>query len=414
MKSQIIENLSNPKALEVLYRENESDFKKSFNAIYPDYQDDIVAQTWNQRLNFEAKSNLIIASNDSLFIVALCIVAGFIAKIPKLFSIVEDEFYSRNIGFIVFPALIAFFSYRLKATKKQNIIMLSVLLLSLLYINVIPGTSKNDTLILAGIHLPLFLWSVLGYVFVGGQLNQTERKIDFLKFNGNLAVILAVLLIACGLLTAITFGLFQIIGININYFFNNYLIVWGLPALPIIGSYLVQTNPQLVNKISPIVAKIFMPIVLVMLLTYLIAMSGSVKSIYTNREFLLTFNMLLIGVLTIVFFSLAENSANSTYKWEKHLLLCLTITTIIVNGIALSAIIFRISAWGFTPNRSAVLGSNVLILFNLVLVSYHLAKAILQQKGTEKAEQSITWFLTIYAIWTCIVTFLFPLIFNFS
>ncbi|MEX2568811.1 MAG: hypothetical protein WD431_22910, partial [Cyclobacteriaceae bacterium] len=43
-------------------------------------------------------------------------------------------------------------------------------------------------------------------------------------------------------------------------------------------------------------------------------------------------------------------------KRELWVLLLLSAVTIIVNGITLSAILFRISEWGITPNRAAVLG----------------------------------------------------------
>jgi hypothetical protein len=91
----------------------------------------------------------------------------------------------------------------------------------------------------------------------------------------------------------------------------------------------------------------------------------------------------------------------------------LAIVTIIVNAIALSAILYRIGSWGFTPNRTAVLGGNVLFFVNLILITKQLFR---QVRGTtldvNSVEKSIALFMPIYAIWALVVTFLFPLIFG--
>ena len=76
--------------------------------------------------------------------------------------------------------------------------------------------------------------------------------------------------------------------------------------------------------------------------------------------------------MAIVFFSIAETQKNPESKISSLLLFALSIVTVIVNGIALSAIVFRISEWGITPNRLAVLGGNILMLINLHVVTYGL------------------------------------------
>ena len=124
--------------------------------------------------------------------------------------------------------------------------------------------------------------------------------------------------------------------------------------------------------------------------------------------------MLLIGVMAIIFFSIAENSKTSGSKIITVMLFALSIVTITVNGIALSAIIFRISEWGITPNRLAVLGSNILILLNLFLMSYRLFKTVKDVNEIEQVGNSIAFFLPVYSLWTMIVTFVLPLLFNFK
>jgi fumarate reductase subunit C len=116
--------------------------------------------------------------------------------------------------------------------------------------------------------------------------------------------------------------------------------------------------------------------------------------------------------MAIIFFSVAEASKKESNRTETWVLFLLSVVTIVVNGIALSAILFRISAGGFTPNRTAVLGSNVLILINLLLVTVQLFKVVSKKTDINGVGKAIAWFLPIYCLWAAIVTFLFPFLFG--
>jgi hypothetical protein len=224
----------------------------------------------------------------------------------------------------------------------------------------------------------------------------------------------ALIVIAGGILTGVTIGLFSLIGLEIQKFYFEYVVIFGAAALPIVGTYLTQTNPQIVNKISPLIAKIFSPLVLITLMAYLVAIMVSGKDLYNDREFLLTFNALLIGVMAIIFFSVAGTSRPTMNYIETFILFLLSILTVIVNGIALSAILFRISEWGFSPNRIAVLGGNILMLVNLVLVTIRLLNALRKKNDKTEVGAAIALFLPVYAIWALFVIFFLPLIFNFK
>lgn len=235
-----------------------------------------------------------------------------------------------------------------------------------------------------------------------------------MRYNGDLVVMSTLILIAGMILTGLTIGLFSLIGIDIADFYSKYVVVFGLAAAPLVGTYLTQTNPQLVTKVSPVIAKLFSPIVLVTLVIYLIAIISSGKDPYNDRDFLIIFNGLLIGVMALILFSVAETSRTETHKTSLVILFLLSLVTVIVNGIALSAILFRIAEWGITPNRMAVLGGNILILINLVIVCFRLFKTLRSTEHIEQVDKAIADFLPIYSLWTMVVTFTFPFIFWFK
>jgi hypothetical protein len=397
-----------------LYRQNQSTFKQAFNLIYPDIQEKTTAQVWRERLNFEQEEISWGSRTELMFVIVAAFLAGLVAKIPQLTGIVPEYFYPRNIAFVVFPFLTAYFAWKQQLPVKSVLMASIAILISVVYINILPKNAGSDTLILACIHMPLLLWTILGFTFAGYEFGNYQKRLDFLKYNGDLAVITAVILISGGLLTGITIGLFELIGISIEDIYFEYVVIWGLAAAPVVATYLVRTNPHLVNKVSPVIARVFTPLVFVTLFVYLLAILYTGKDPYNDRDFLLIFNALLIGVMALILFSVAETSKNSGNRAGTVLLFGLSLLTIIVNGIALSAIIFRISEWGITPNRLAVLGGNILILTNLLIVAYKIFRAIRNENETAEIEKSLAVFLPVYACWTLLVIFIFPIVFNFK
>jgi len=413
MKQEILNNLDHPDKIEALYRNNKTDFKNAFRQIYPEIQHHLTARVWNERLNFEQSEISWGSQKEVLFVIIAAVVAGLIAKLPELFSMNEDSFYFRNSGFVVFPILSAYFAWKGKLNSVKIIWTASMILVSVIFINLLPQEENSDTLKLACIHLPLLLWGILGFTYVGSKFSNARKRPDFLKYNGDLVVMSTVILIAGAVLAGITLGLFELIELHIEEFYFQYFGIWGIAAIPIIATHLVETNPHLVNKVSPVIAKIFTPLVLITLVVYLAAIVYTGKDPYNDREFLLFFNLLLIGVMAIILFSIAETSRNSSGKTGTILLLMLAVMTIVVNGTALSAILFRISTWGITPNRLAVLVGNLLILINLLMVTYSIFKSLKHPDKKEDIEKSITSYLPVYIAWTAVVVFLFPFIFNF-
>lgn len=409
----ILNNIDNPGQLEKLYRENKTAFKREFKLLYPELTDNKLAGYWNERLNYES-SEISWGSNKELtFVIIASLIAGIIAKFPAIFNINPELFYQRNAGFVIFPVLTTYFIWRKSLSIKKMVFAGIAFLIASIFINLLPADNKSDSLVLSCVHLPIFLWAVLGLTYAGDNLRDYPIRLDFLRYNGDMVIMTGLLAIAGGMLTAVTIGLFSVIGFNIEKFYFDNIVVFGLPALPIVATYITQTNPQLVNKVSPVIAKIFSPLVLIMLVAYLVAILFSGKDPYNDRDFLMIFNLLLIGVMAIILFSVGTFKKNEN-RAASFILFALAIVTIIVNGIALSAIIFRISEWGITPNRLAVLGANILMLTNLCMVAFGLLKCISKKAGISEVENSISIFLPVYTLWTIIVTFIFPLIFHFK
>ena len=414
MKEQIRTNLTHPEKLEALYRAAPDVFKTVFTELYPEITEYPAAAFWHERLKFESEKINWGTSRDILMILGLSALAGLVVKLPEIFNLPETFFFQRNAAFIFFPFLIFYFLWKQKTERKKWVITAVGLLISLVYINVLPDKEHSNSIILACIHLPLVIWGFLGFVFQSANKIENTRRLKYLQYNGDLAVMLALLAISGILLSGITIGLFNLIEIDIREFYITKVVFCCAAAAPIIATYLIQVNPKIVNSISPLIARIFTPLVLITLSIYLIAVLVTGKDPYNDREFLLLFNILLIGVMALILFSVIETTGNKSNKLSLWILLSLSVVTIIINGVALSAIIFRISEWGITPNRLAILGSNILMLIHMILLSIRMISSLKNNTDSGAILSSITRYLPIYLLWCLMVVFLFPIMFNMA
>jgi hypothetical protein len=256
------------------------------------------------------------------------------------------------------------------------------------------------------------MWCIYGLVYTDFDLMSLNKRIEYIRHNGDLAVMGALLVISGGILAMITFGLFQAIGIRIDKFYTNYVILIGAVSAPVLTTFILKNYSTLTNRIATIIANIFSPLVLITLLVYLAAIVLSGKDPFNDRDFLLIFNIMLIGVMGIIVFSVSETSFGGKQKIHEIVLLILSIVTIIVNLVALSAIFYRLGEFGLSPNRLAVVGSNLLIFFNLILITIDLLKIVFLKTDLEKVALTISKYLPVYLIWILIVIFVFPFAFS--
>ncbi|WP_262245974.1 hypothetical protein [Parapedobacter soli] len=412
MKTEICTHLNNPVQLEILYRTNRAAFKQSFNDLLPTLKGNIIAECWDARLNYTGRTIDRSTRMDLIFITVAAITLGFIGQFPTVFGIDSDFFYSRNIGFMVFPPLTMYFAWKHRLPAAKIAFLFGAMLICLLFINLMPDIPTSDTVVLSCFHLILILWSILGIAFVGSTRDRSEQRIRFLTYNGDLLVMMALISMGGAILSGITVNLFSAIGFNIEEAYFRYVGITGAVAIPLVATYLIRSNPQLVGKISPIIARIFCPLVLAMLIIFLPAMVYGGKDPYTDREFLLIFNILLIGVMAIIFFSIAGTSDRARRRTEVWVITLLAIVTVVVNAVALSAILFRITEWGITPNRVAVLGANLLAIVNLLLAIVQLFSVLRGSAPIDKVQNAVARYLPVYCLWAIAVTFIFPLVFG--
>lgn len=190
---------------------------------------------------------------------------------------------------------------------------------------------------------------------------------NFIRFTGE-AIIYGTL-IFCGLIVLAMFtqAMFFAIQIDASWFIQNYLIVYGAAAVAMITVYLVETKKSVVENFAPILAKIFSPLFLFIMLAFLLVLVVSGKSPFMERDYLIAFDFMLVLVLGLVLYTISARNPYAKNKLFDYLNLALIVVAMIIDAVALSAILLRLSAFGITPNKLAALGENLILLINLAV-----------------------------------------------
>jgi len=410
-------HINNPEKLEQLYRDDRAGFESGFEDVYPEIEKSELLQYWKVRLDYNRMAGRIKKPSfpDIIVLISTCCIAVFLIKIPDIFNIRMPDlvFYEKNAAIIVFFGMTVYLSWSNRVSDFKRLAFITgAFLIITLYLNLLPVVRNNDSIILVYIHLPLLMWSLYGLVFIDFDLKDRTKRIEYIRYNGDMAVLMAIIAIAGTLLSGITIGLFESIGIDIENFYMGNVVLAGSVSIPVVATYIIKNYTALTNKIAPVIAKIFSPLVLLTAIIYLVALVISEKDLYGDRDFLLMFNLMLIGVMAVIVFSISGTSTSGKQKFNEMSLFILSIVTVIIDMIALSAILYRLGIFGITPNRLAVLGSNLLILINLALLIIDLYKVNFKNALIGKVELTIANYLPVYVIWLLFVILGFPLIFS--
>ena len=417
MKDRILEASNSAHELEALYRGGCAEFTRAFPDALKSAPDSVILQAWQERLFFEERAAdgepvSPFSARDIWLTAALSLLAGTLAKLPQWDPTVNAErFYARNLAGIVAFALIAWFcAQRLSRWGVFSLVLLAVALLDL---NFLPDNPKSESIYLALLHAPFFFWSLVGFAFLGGAWKNLPGRMNYLRYNGELLVYTTVVLLGGMVLTGITLVLFQMIDVKIEEWYMKYVVVYGAIASPVVATLLVEKVVGDRFKITPLLAKVFTPLFLVTGVAYLGAMILKQKSLFTDREFLIAFNVLLLVVLGLCVFSISERGSKDSAGAIDWMNIGLVAVTLAIDAVALAAILFRVSTYGFSPNRIAVLGANLLVFVHLAGILHRYLGFVRQKRGFGDLEKWIAGYLPAYTIWSLVVMVGFPLAFRF-
>jgi len=427
MKDRLISSIQDPRLLEHLYQEDPDGFIAAFQEVFPDHPDSLVLQCWQERLSYtpgaKEKNNKNKEKSWFFYVIVFLfvIIGGLLSKLMQFmygkYSTYEEVYLFRNISAFFLPFIAFIYLIHNKTTSKLKWIPIASILIVVVYINCLPNlvfegklSLYSDSFLLACFHTPLLYWFAGGFAFLGVSYKNAQRRLDWIKMNGEILFMTALILLAGIVLTGITMASFNIIGLDAEWYME-WIVIIGVIGSPIVATALLLKTIK-ITSLPPLLARIFSPLFLFTTLVFLVLIILRIKSPFQDRDFLMFINILVFIVMSVVTFVLIDRKPINTINILDMVVYGLLLTSFIIDIIAIVSVFFRLSQEGITPNRIALIGINIILLVNMTGILFYFSKWLFQRSGYQKVTKWIAQFLPVYLFWSAFMVFIYPWIFR--
>ena len=391
----------------------------SLDALSREFAREHSDRLWKQLVVGSDRSTASAATSrrELLVVLALAVAAGAAIKAPGLFGIGFDDasefFYARNIAFFAFPLLAAYFAWKRRLTAGACAGLAAAFAAALVIANLYMFPPDSHTRVLAVLHMPIALWLLVGIAYTGARWLSGGGRMDFVRFSGELFIYYVLIAMGGGVLTAFTIMMFEAIDVSAEWLAEQWIVPCGAMGAVIIASWLVEAKKSVIENMAPVLTRVFTPLFTAVLLLFLATMGWTGRPINIEREVLIAFDVLLAIAVGLVLYAASARAPEAPPDLFDRLQLVLIIAALAVDAVALAAIASRISEYGFTPNRTAALGENLILLVNLSWSAWLYWRFLRGQGRFNALEDWQTAYLPVYAAWAAIVVIVFPPLFGY-
>jgi hypothetical protein len=352
-------------------------------------------------------------------VMVLCATLAALAiKVPGWFGpdLAGDDggFYARNMSLFALPALAGYFAWQRRTSARVIGVLAALFALGAVAANAYPLAGDSQSIVLTAIHLPLALWLVVGVAYTGGDWRSDRRRMDFIRFTGEWLIYFVLIGLGGGVLTAFTVGTFHAIGLNAEGFVQSWLMPCGAMAGVIVAAWLVEAKQSVIENMAPVLTRVFTPLFAATLLAFLIAVVWTSNGIDVERDALILFDLLLVVVLGLLLYAISARDLTARPGLFDRLQLALVVSALVIDVLVLLAITGRITEWGFSPNKTAALGENFILLTNLAWSAWLFLGFVRGRAPFARLERWQTRYLVVYAGWAWLVVLAFPPLFAFA
>ncbi|NLE22191.1 MAG: hypothetical protein GX624_05360 [Actinobacteria bacterium] len=356
------------------------------------------------------------AHRDAAVAFGLAAAAAVAIKVPTLFGLHLDGdagFYARNLSLFVLPLLTAYFVWKRRLGGSTVVWLALAFVAAALFANVYPFTEGGSTQALTALHLPIALWLVVGVAYAGGRWSLVTGRMDFVRFSGELAIYYVLIALGGGVLMAFIALIFQAIGVDAEPSFETWLLPCGAVAAFIVAAWLVEAKQSVIENMAPVLTRLFTPLFAAALLVFLVTLVWTGRGVDVERDVLIAFDLLLVVVLGLLLYSVSARDPQAPPGVFDVLQVVLVVSALLADAVALWAIGARITEFGFTPNRVAALGENIVLLVNLMWSAVLSVGFLRGRVPFTRLEKWQTDYLPVYAAWAAAVVVAFPPLFDF-
>lgn len=286
----------------------------------------------------------------------------------------------------------------------------------------VPRFYQQQYLNLAVIHLPILAWAAMGLYVLWGRAD-AENRFAFLIKSLEVFVMAGLFAIAGGLFTAITFALFQALGIEPPELILRLFIAGGAGLIPVLAVAMIydpdeeparQSFDDGLSKLIASLLRLMLPLALLVLVVYLAFIPFNFRQPFENRDVLIIFNAMLFAVIALLAGATPVSSATmdeNMQKWLRRGIMAVAALALIISLYAFAAIVYRTAIDKLTPNRLTFIGWN---LINIGVLVWLLVKQARAGFGRWLGAMHSTFAVAMlpYVIWSLLVIAALPWMFG--
>ena len=347
---------------------------------------------------------------------AFAVAAAVVIQIARLAAGGLDDaptWLVRNLSLFVLPFLAAYFARRRQLDTRQWLLTAVPFVLAALVVNLYPWGTDSDTEVLVAAHLPVFLWFVVAFPYMGGTLRSHERRMDFVRFTGEWFIYYVLIALGGGVLMGLTGAILEPTGVDVDRV-AEWVVPSGAAGAVIVAAWLVESKQRVVENMAPVLTMLFTPLFAVMLAATAVVYAVTGLGDAFDRDLVSVFDALLIVVLALVLYGMSARDPSTSPNWMDRIQLVAVVSALVLDLMVLGAMVARIGDVGFSPNRTAALGINIVLLVNLAGAAWLSARFLTGRTRLHRLERWQTTYLPVFALWAAAVVVILPPLFSFD
>ena len=331
----------------------------------------------------------------------------------SLFGSPTQPWFGRSVSLFVLPVLGAYFAYTRRIARARILTVAAITAAIGLIVNLYPFPSGSSTDALVALYLPILLWSLVGAVYVT-SLHAPDARMDFIRFTGEWAIYFLLIVLGGGLLLGLTTAILAPIMPGAI----EGIITWVLPAggaaAVIVAAWLVEAKKSIIENLAPVLTAIFTPLFAALLIVAAVGYLVLAPTDEFNRDLLIVFDVLLMVVVALVVYGISASDPQRGRTTMDVLRFVAVVAAIILDVLVLVLMFARVGELGFTPNRFAALGLNLVLLLNLLGTAWFAARHLAGRAQPVALERWQTGYLPVFAGWVAVVVLVLPPVFLFA
>jgi hypothetical protein len=370
---------------------------------------------WKQLLRADDDEAPLLADGwlDALVLAVGAAVVIQVARLAAGFPDDQPEWFARNLGLFVLPFLAAYFARRRQLGLRGWASTAVPFGVAALLVNVYPYGADSDTEVLVALHLPVVLWFAVAFPYMDGTLRSHERRMDFVRFTGEWFIYYVLIALGGGVLMALTAGILEPTGVDVDR-----VAAWVMPSgaagAVVVAAWLVESKQRVIENMAPVLSMLFTPMFALMLACAAVVYAVTGLGDAFDRELLGVFDALLVVVLGLVLYGMSAREPSTSPNWMDRVQLVVVGFALVLDGMVLGSMIARIGDLGLTPNRTAALGLNVVLLVNLAGAAWLSVRFVQRRSTLHRLERWQTSYLPVFAVWAAAVVVVLPPLFGFG